>query len=317
MIRHLLYRLAQAALVLLVMSFLVYMLIGLMPGDPIDVMIATLPDLSPADAERLRAIYGLDRPLPERYLNWLLAAVQGDLGYSRLFARPVLDVLWPRLGNTLILMSLSLGLALLVALPIGIAAALRPGGWFDGAVNLMAFAGISMPTFWLGLMLIVLFAVQLGWLPAGGVETVGGGGLGDRVRHVLLPVATLALASSGQYLRYVRASMLQTLRQDYVRTARAKGAGWVRVVVHHALRNALVPVVTILALDLGALFSGALITETVFAYPGMGKLIYESVMGNDFNLALVGLLLATLLTLLGNILADVAYAVLDPRISYR
>lgn len=317
MIRHLLHRAAQAALVLLVMSFLVYMLIGLMPGDPIDVMIATLPDLSPADAERLRAIYGLDRPLPERYLNWLLAALQGDLGYSRLFARPVLDVLWPRLGNTVILMSLSLGLALLIALPIGIAAALRPGGWFDGAVNLMAFAGISVPTFWLGLMLIVLFAVQLGWLPAGGVETVGGGGLADRLRHVLLPVATLALASSGQYLRYIRAAMLEALRQDYVRTAWAKGAGWVRVVLHHALRNALVPVVTVLALDLGTLFSGALITETVFAYPGMGKLIYESVMGNDFNLALVGLLLATLLTLVGNILADVVYAVLDPRISYR
>ncbi len=314
---HMLRRLGQSALVLLVMSFVIYMLIGLMPGDPVDVMIATMPDLTPADAERLRAIYGVDRPLLERYLTWLGAAVQGDLGYSRLYAKPVLAVLAEPLLNTVLLLACSLVLAVLIAVPLGTMAALRPGSAFDNLVNLAAFAGISMPTFWLGLMLIVVFAVQLGWLPASGVETVGGGGVADRLRHMVLPVVTLALAGTGQYLRYVRASMLQTLRQDWIRTARAKGASWRRVVVRHAMRNALVPVVTVLALDFGALFSGALITETVFAYPGMGKLIYDAVMGNDFNLALTGLLLATLLVLVGNVLADIAYAVLDPRISYR
>ncbi len=317
MIRHLLHRIGQSALVLLVMSFLIYMLIGLMPGDPVDLMIATMPDLTPADAARLKAIYGLDRPLHERYLAWLAAAAQGDLGFSRTYAQPVLAVMPAPLVNTVILMSASLVVALLIALPLGTLAALRPNGWIDGVVNLTAFAGISMPTFWLGLMLIVLFAVQLGLLPAGGVGTVGGGGLLDRIEHLVLPVATLSVASAGAYVRHVRASMLQTLRQDWIRTARAKGAGWGRIVLHHAMRNALVPVVTILALDLGALFSGALITETVFAYPGMGKLIYDAVMSNDFNLALTGLLLATLLTLAGNLLADLAYAVLDPRISYR
>jgi peptide/nickel transport system permease protein len=317
MTRHLLHRLGQSALVLLVMSFLIYMLIGLMPGDPVDLMIATMPDLTPADAARLKAIYGLDRPLHERYLAWLAAAAQGDLGYSRTYAQPVMAVMAVPLGNTVILMSASLVVALLIALPLGTVAALRPNGWIDGFVNLTAFAGISMPTFWLGLMLIVLFAVQLGALPAGGVATIGGGGLLDRLEHLMLPVATLSVASAGAYVRHVRASMLQTLRQDWIRTARAKGAGWGRIVVHHAMRNALVPVVTILALDLGSLFSGALITETVFAYPGMGKLIYDAVMSNDFNLALTGLLMATLLTLAGNLLADLAYAALDPRISYR
>lgn len=316
MIRHLFYRLLQSAAVLLVMSFVVYGLIGLMPGDPVDVMLMSVPNLTPEDVARLRAIYGVDQPLLERYGRWLAALVQGDLGYSRLFARPVAEVLARPLGNTALLMGVSLVLALLIALPAGIMAALRPGGTFDTLANTVAFAGISLPTFWLGLMLIIVFSVTLGWLPAGGVETVGDGSVGDRLRHLVLPVVTLALASAGAYVRHVRAAMVQTLRQDWIRTARAKGASWPRVVLRHALRNALVPVVTLLALDLGALFSGALITESVFAYPGMGKTIYDAVMGNDFNLALAGLLLATALVLVGNMLSDWVYTVLDPRIRY-
>lgn len=317
MMRHLLSRLGQAVVVMIVMSFVIYGLMGLMPGDPIDVMIATNPNLTAADAERLRALHGLDQPLLERYWNWLSAVAGGDLGYSRLFGRPVLEVMAAPLGNTALLMSLSLLVALAVALPLGAAAALRPNSIFDRLVNLLAFAGISMPVFWLALMLIIVFAVMLGVLPAGGVQTVGGGDLVDRARHLVLPVATLSAASIGQYVRHMRAAMIETLRNDYIRTARAKGAGWVRVVTRHALRNALIPVVTILALDVGTLFSGALITETVFAYPGMGKLIFDSIMGSDFNLALTALLLATGLTLLGNLLADAAYVWLDPRTARR
>ncbi|MBY0432266.1 MAG: ABC transporter permease, partial [Rhodospirillales bacterium] len=179
------------------------------------------------------------------------------------------------------------------------------------------FAGISLPTFWVGLMLVIVFAVLLGWLPASGTGGLSGGGAVEVLRHMALPTATLAVAGLGQYIRYVRAAMVEALRQDFVRTARAKGASWPRVVLRHALRNAMIPVVTIIALDLGALFSGALVTETVFAWPGMGKLIYDSIMGNDFNMALVALLLATALTLTGNILADFAYAWLDPRITLR
>jgi peptide/nickel transport system permease protein len=316
MLRHLIERLLEAALVLLLMSFVIYGLLGLMPGDPIDLMAAGDPNITSADLARLKAVYGLDRPLLERYGRWLGAALGGEFGFSRLHARPVLEVLLPRLGNTCLLMGLSFLLALLLALPAGILAALRPRSWLDYGLNLFAFAGISVPSFWLALLLILLFAVELGWLPAGGVQSVGADGLGDRLEHLVLPVLTLTVLTAGSVLRFTRSAMLETLRQDYIRTARAKGLGPLAVVLRHALRNAMIPVVTVLALHFGALFSGALIVETMFAYPGMGKLIYDSIMGNDFNLALVGLLFATLLTLLSNLGADVVYAWLDPRISY-
>lgn len=316
MTRYLLGRLVQSVVVLLLMSFVIYALIGLMPGDPIDLMISANPKLTPTDAARLKALYGLDKPIVERYGNWLQAALGGDFGYSRMHARPVPEVLVPALGNTVLLLGLAFLLSIAIALPVGIAAARRPYSRVDYAVNLAAFAGISVPPFWLALMLIIVFAVFLGWLPAGGVPAFGGGVLGG-AQYVVLPVATLTLATVGGHTRYVRASMIEALRQDYVQTARAKGLDEGRVVYKHALRNALIPVVTIIALDFGTLFSGALITETIFAYPGMGKLIFDAIMGNDFNLALVALLFATLLTLIGNLLADLAYAALDPRISYR
>lgn len=318
MIHHVVSRSLQSLAVLLVMSCVVYGLMGLMPGDPIDLMIAGDPRLSPDDAIRLKALYGLDQPWTERYVRWLGRVLQGELGYSRLYARPVLDALLPALGNTVLLMISALALALAVALPLGIAASLRPGSAFDHAVNLLAFASVSVPTFWLGLMLVVVFAVNLGWLPASGMEDVGGpGGVADRLRHMALPVATLALAGMGQYIRHMRAAMIGEAHHDYVRTARAKGCSPHRIVLVHQLRNALIPVATILALEVGGLFSGALITETVFAWPGMGRLIFEAVMGNDFNLALTGLLLATAMTLVGSILADIAYAALDRRVSYK
>ena len=317
MTRFLFHRLWQSALVLAVMSFVVYSLIGLMPGDPVDLMITADPKITPEDAARLRALYGLDQPIVERYGNWLSAALTGDFGYSRLYARPVMEILGPAILNTVTLLGLSLGLALLIALPAGVAAAYLPYSRLDYTINMFAFAGISVPPFWLALMLIIGFAVILGVLPAGGIGTAGDGGLWDNARYLVLPVASLTIASIGGHTRYMRASMIETLRQDYIRTARATGAGEMRVVFGHALRNALIPVVTIIALDFGYLFSGALITETIFAWPGMGRLIFDSIMGNDFNLALVALLLATVLTLIGNFLADVAYVWLDPRVSFR
>lgn len=315
--RPLIHRLIQAFLVLLAMSFAVYGLMGLMPGDPVELMAAASPTMTPEDVAHLRAFYGLDQPLLSRYGHWLWSALQGDFGYSRLSALPVLTTIAGPLKNSAGLMAASLSLALLIALPLGCWAALRQGRAADHLLSLLSFAAISLPVFWLGLLLIMLFAVTLAWLPASGVETVGGGGIIDRLRHMILPVAALSLASSGHYLRYVRSAMVSALRQDWVRTARAKGLSWRQVVTRHALRNAMVPVVTILALDLGTLFSGVLVTETVFAYPGMGKLIYDAVMGNDYNLALAGLLLATATTLGGSILADLVYGLLDRRITLR
>lgn len=314
MTRFLLQRLLESLLVLWLMSFLVYLLIGLMPGDPIDIMVSGDPNLTAADAQRLREIHGLDQPLLSRYWAWLTGALSGELGYSRLFNRPVEAILLPRLGNTLLLMTSALVLAFAIALPLGVAAARRPGSLFDVGVNLTAFAGTSLPPFWLAILLILLFAVTLGWLPAGGM---GEGGFGERLRHMILPVIALSVASVAGLLRHVRAAVREALRQDWVRTARAKGLSEGRVLYGHVLRNAMIPVITILALDLGTLFGGALITETVFAWLGMGKAIYDAIMGNDYNLALVGLLLATATVLAANLLADLAYAWLDPRIDYR
>lgn len=322
MTRFLAQRLAETVVVLLVMSFVIYGLIGLMPGDPVDLMIASDPSLSAADAARLKAVYGLDQPLASRYLAWLGNAVQGDFGYARLNGRPVLEVLIPRLGNTILLMGLSFTLAVLIAIPAGVLAALRPHSLTDGAINLVAFAGISVPPFWLALLFIILFAVTWGVLPAGGTgsagaDLTGAAWLADRARHLALPVLTLTLISTGAVIRHTRAAMAEALRQDFIRTAYAKGNSTARVVAFHALRSAMIPVVTILALDFGTLFSGALITETMFAYLGMGKTIYDAVMGNDYNLALMGLLFATAVVLVSNLMADLAYAWLDPRITYR
>jgi len=317
MARFILSRLVQCLLVLLVMSLVIYSLIGLMPADPIDIMVASNPGATPEVVARLRAIYGLDQPLMLRYWHWLLAALQGDFGFSRIHSQPVLEVLLPALWQTAKLLVSSFVLSVVLAFALGILAALRPGGVVDGLVSLFAFAGISIPVFWLALMLILIFAVNLHWFPASGIANVGDGSAGDQLRHLAMPVATLALANTGGFTRYVRASMIETLRMDYVRTARAKGAGAGRVVLVHAFRNALIPVVTVMGLNFGALFGGALLTETMFAQPGMGKMIYDAILGNDFNLALTGLLFATLVTLLSNLATDIAYGALDPRIAVK
>jgi peptide/nickel transport system permease protein len=317
MIRFLAVRVAQAAIVLLVVSFAVYMLIGLMPGDPVDAMIMANPHATPADAARLKALYGLDKPLLERYASWLGAALHGDLGYSRLTHHRVLEDLLPRIGNTALLVTIVVPLCVMLGLPLGIAAARRPGSMADTAINLLCFSGISMPPFWLGLLLILLFSVTLGWLPAGGMGPPGDHvSPGQRIPYLIMPVVTLVALNFGVYTRHVRAAMIDNLQQDYIRTARAKGVSERGILWRHALRNALTPLVTVTALDLGSLFSGALVTETVFGYLGMGKLIYDSIMGNDYNLALVALLFACAMIILANLAADIAYAALDPRVKY-
>ncbi len=310
MTRYLAGRLAETLLVLLAMSAVVYLLIGLMPGDPVDLMLGGDPTMKREDVERLRALYGLDRPLWARYGAWAASALTGEFGYSRLFSKPVLEILWPRLGDTALLMGASLLLSTAIALPAGLWAARRPRSLVDYAVNLLCFAGISVPAFWLALLLLMLFAVTLGWLPAGSV----GEGAAEKLRHLVLPVTVLTLSQVGHHIRFVRAAAIEALRADHIRTARAKGLSEAQVVWRHALGHALPPVLTVLALSFGGLFSGALITETMFARPGMGKTIYDAILGNDYNLALVGLLLATAATLAANLVADVTHAALDPRV---
>lgn len=306
-------RLIESLIVLFVVAFLSYWMMGLMPGDPIDLMVQSNPDFTAADAARLKALYGLDRPILERFSNWLGAALQGDFGYSRLYGAPVFDILWPRLGNSLWLLLPSLLLALTIAVPLGLLAAHKRYGWLDYSVNLFSFAGISIPPFWLAILAILFFAVTLNWFPASAALPSDADGL-DLLHRLTLPVLVLTLLSVGSFIRFMRAAAIQALTMDYIRTARAKGVSEPRLLIHHVFRNAVLPLTTIVALSLGNLFSGALITESIFAWPGMGKTIYDSILGNDYNLAMVGLLLATAMTLAGNFLADISYAALDPRI---
>ena len=315
MARYLFGRLVESAVVLVIMSFVIFMLIGLMPGDPVDAMLAANPGFTAEDAQRLRALYGLDQPLWQRYQNWLMAAVQWDFGYSRIYHVPVMEVILPALGQTLKLMISAFLLSAVIAISLGVVAAYHAGKRLDLTINLVALSGVAMPSFWLALLLILIFAVQLGWLPASGMGRLAGPQTWfDHIRYLILPVATLTIAHFGSLTRYTYGAMLGVLSQDYIRTARAKGLPPSAVLWRHALPNALIPVVTIMALSFGGLLSGALITETMFAQRGMGKLIYDSILGNDFNVALAGLLVATLATLTGNLAADIAYSVLDPRI---
>jgi peptide/nickel transport system permease protein len=304
-IRLLAARLVQIALVTALLSFAAFLLIGLMPGDPIEMAIAGDPRLSSEDAARLRALHGLDQPLLARYLAWAGGVIEGRFGHSRLFALPVAALLWPALIGTLELLGLALLLAGVCGVGLGAVAALRPR--LGPLVQGFALFAQAVPAFWLGMLLIILFAVHLGWLPAGGGE----GGW----RALVLPVATLAFANLAAYARHGAAALSAALEEPHIRTARAKGAGERRVLLRHALPNAAVPLLTVAALDAGALVSGALIAETVFARPGMGKLIYDAVMGSDFNLALIALLLVAVVTMLATLAADLAQRWLDPRIA--
>ncbi|EKO3573405.1 ABC transporter permease [bacterium 19MO03SA05] len=312
---YLAHRFIQSLLVLLFVSFVSYSLIGLMPGDPIDLMFESDPTMTPADVARMKALYGLDQPLITRYWHWLTSALQGDFGYSRLYSQPAIDVLIPAVINTLKLVGFATFFSLAIAIPVGIIAALKHRSWADYLISFTAFVGFSTPAFWLALMLILLFSVTLGWFPAGGTGQAEGGGFWLTAKHMVLPTITLTVLNVASHSRYVRGTMLEVMRQDYIRTAKAKGADNKRVVIHHALRNAMIPLVTIVALDIGFMLSGALITETIFAWPGMGKLIFDAIMGNDYNLALLGLMVITFTALLGNLVADLLYAKLDPRIS--
>ena len=319
---YILRRLIQTVVVIFLLSFISYYLMNLMPGDPVDIMISSNPDMTSEDAARLKKLYGLDKPIHVRYWNWLTTILSGDLGFSRTYKVPVGDILGPRLLNTFFLSISALLLSLIIAIPTGIFSALRKGSGFDYAVNLFAFAGISIPSFFLGIILLIIFAIWLKWFPAGGTQTVGTTLTGfaaftDRLKFIILPMLSLTAQQMAQYVRYMRSSMIETMHFDFIRTAKAKGLPRQRVLLVHALRNALIPVITIIALSISTLFSGAIITETLFAYQGAGKLVYDSIIGNDFNVAMVSFNITVGMVLLMNLLADVLYAYLDPRISYK
>lgn len=303
MAQYLLQRALQAVGALFAASILVFLLLYLIPGDPIRVMAS--PQSRQEDIARLRARWGLDEPLPIQYISWARNVLTGDLGESVRMRVPVSEVLWPRYINTLRLTVASMAFAVTLGLLIGITASIRRGSLFDVASMVVAIAGFSIPPFWLGLLLILFFNVQINILPSGG---------GDSWRHLVLPVISLGTASTALIARMTRSAMLEVLNADYIRTARAKGLAQKRIVISHALRNALIPVVTIVGLQFGILMAGAVITEVVFTYPGIGRLMVESILNRDFPIVRATLLVTSATFILINLLVDMLYAYLDPRI---
>ncbi len=323
MTNFILRRLLQTVIVIIALSYVCFGLMSLMPGDPVDLLVQSNPNITSEDVARLKALYGLDQPVYKRYAMWAGDLLKGDLGYSRTYRIPVTEILGPRLINTFVLSLSSLLLALIIAIPLGTWAALRAGTRVDYFLNFLSNTGISMPSFWLGIMLIMIFAVHLKIFPAGGTFTVGTEFDGfwslarDRAMFLALPMVSLTLQQMGVFVRYTRASVLEALRQDYVRTAKAKGLSRKTVIWKHAFRNALLPLITIVTLSFSTLFSGATITETVFAYQGVGKLVYDSIIANDYNVAMVSFLISVSMVLTFNLLADILYGFADPRIAFK
>lgn len=312
---YLVQRLLSTLPLLLGVSVLLYGLLHLAPGGPTDVY-ADNPSVSPEALKNLERELGLDQPVPVQYLRWLRAYLTGEWGYSIRSGRPVeLDV-GERVPPTLLLGLSSFALALSVAIPLGILGASRRYSLIDYSFTFFSFLGISMPIFWLALMLQAFFAVRLHWLPSAGYETIGGGDFLDRLRHLVLPASLLAVASIASWGRFVRSSMLDVLALDYVRTARAKGLSERVVVYRHALRNALIPVVTVIALDFAGILSGAVITETIFAWPGMGRLFIEAMNGRDYPVLMALLMIGSVALVATNLLTDLVYSLIDPRIRY-
>ncbi|GAB3919628.1 oligopeptide transport system permease protein AppB [Microlunatus endophyticus] len=292
-----------------------FVIINLAPGSPADLYLT--PTSTPNQVAMMRHQLGLDQPIWVRYVKWLGQLVHGDLGYSLQNRIPVTQLLGERILPTLTLMGASLVVAYAVAIPFGIFVARRRNTAADYGVVGLSFLGISVPHFFLGLVMIYVFAVKLGWFPTGNIMTLGGpGGLVDRVEHLVLPTLVLATAISANMVRYVRSSMIDVLGADYIRTARAKGLGDIMITNKHALRNALTPIVTVIGVDLSVLLGGAIVTEQIFQWQGIGLLTIQAIQGRDYSVLMGINLIAALGVFVANLLTDIAYGVVDPRVKY-
>jgi peptide/nickel transport system permease protein len=314
--RYLIRRLLQGIPVLFVVSLLVFLVLNLLPGDPVMARQGAFMDANYAQLiATLKSQMGLDRPIPERYAIWVWHALQGDFGVSYITQNSVAGLIGQKLPATLELTVLSLVLALLVALPAGILAALRPNSWLDLAVTGFVTMGLAIPGFWLGMMLMILFAVQIGWLPAVGYAPLTENP-GDNLRHVVLPAVTLAIILAAPVMRFLRSSLLEVLGQEYITTARSKGLAPALVISRHALANALIPTITVIGLQFANLLSGVVIIEWLFAWPGMGWLTVDAVQNRDYSVVQASVILMATGFVLVNLVVDVLYAVFDPRIRY-
>jgi peptide/nickel transport system permease protein len=294
-------------------SVVLFAVVHMAPGTPLD-FYADNPNVTREALEQMRVAFGLDKPIPEQYVRWLFAFLSGNWGISFRTGQPVLEVILERLPATLLLSGTAFALSLMIAIPIGVLAATRRYSKLDTFFTIVSFSGISIPVFWVGLMAQLLFAIWLGWLPAGGYQTVGNGSFMDILSHMIMPVCILSFATVAGWSRYVRASLIDVIGQDYIRTARAKGQTPRKVIWRHAMRNALMPIVTVVALDLVQIVSGAVITETIFSWPGIGRLFVEAMDGRDYPV-LMGLMMISSFTMVAaNFAADMIYTFIDPRV---
>jgi len=312
-------RLLSSVPTLLIILAGLFLLLQLAPGDTVDALVAQMGGGDQKMADELRRFYGLDAPVVVQLGRYMWRLVQLDLGYSAIYGKPVANVILERLPATLLLMGSALSFAFFAGIALGILAARRVNQWPDTLISTLGLVFYATPSFWFGLMGIVVFAVKLAWLPPGGFETVGAGYAGlarvlDIARYLVLPTLTLALIFLAIYLRIMRASMLEVLTLDFVRTARAKGVAEQAVIVRHVLRNALLPVVTLIGLQAGTMLGGSVVVESVFALPGLGRLAYESVVQRDLNTLLGIVFVSALLVITVNFVVDLIYARLDPRI---
>jgi len=319
MSRYLLRRLLIAVPSLLGISLVLFVVLALAPGDPFGEL-ATNPNVPPEVAAALRAKFGLDDPIALRYVHWLVAMLHGDWGFSFASRMDVDTLILQRLPTTLFVIGSSQILALMVALPVGVYSAVRPYSMFDQVANLLAFIGFSLPTFCTGLLFILLFSIYLDWLPfvyRADISASGWHWYWEEFKQAIMPVTVLGLAQGASWTRYVRSSVLEVVRLDYVTTARAKGVPERIVMVKHVLRNALVPVVTLVALTMPAVFGGAVVTEQIFRVPGIGSLLINAILANDTPVIMAVTFVFSCLVILFNLIADVLYGWLDPRIAYR
>ncbi|QAW36933.1 ABC transporter permease [Bacillus licheniformis] len=316
MITYIIRRTLMSIPILFGITILSFAIMKAAPGDPMALMMD--PTISAGDREKFIEKYGLDEPEHVQYLKWLGNMVQGDFGTSIVRkGTPVTDLIMARLPNTLLLMLVSTILALLISIPLGVLSARRPYSKLDYGITFTSFIGLAVPNFWLGLILIMFLAVNLGWFPTVGVMTLNADfSLWDRIHHLILPAFVLATADMAGLTRYTRSSMLDVLRQDYMRTARAKGFKENRVVYKHGLRNGLLPVITIFGLMIPSFIGGAVVTEQIFSWPGLGKLFVDSAFQRDYPVIMAMTVISATLVVIGNLVADILYAMVDPRIEY-
>lgn len=300
--------------VLLGISIIVFFIMELIPGDAAQAILGAYA--TPENLERVRSELGLDKPMVQRYFIWLGNIVQGDFGRSYTLDRPVIDEVMERLGPTLLLAGSSLLLAAVLGMAAGIIAAVKQFGWQDMFLTVVVLVGISTPSFWLGLVFVLLFAVELGWFPVSGMmQVVGGGGVVDVLHHLILPAVTLGVVATGVIARLTRSTMLEVLRKDFIRSARAKGLSEKRVILRHAYKNALVSIVPVLGIQAGFVIGGAVYIETVFQWPGIGRMLVTAIQTRDILLVQGGVVVIATLYVLINLIADVTQHALDPRIS--